>query len=251
MKRVSVNTFSDDCPRQRAADNYRLQFFPMKTTSSASIPLVSYTKGEEILNTLTHGAGLILCGFIVSRCAVPAFSSGQALRIVCSLLYLLGTTATFAVSALYHGVMPGNAKRVLRLLDHCAIFFAVAGTATGCVPAVYDTVGLLPSVVMITAARIGVTVGLTLTLKDFEGTRAAQMIIYIVTGFVCAVSGGGAYKLLPKAAFYALLGGSAFLLTGAVLCGVGKRVKYLHPVFHLFIDAGLTVYFLGISAYCY
>lgn len=221
----------------------------MKTT--AAIPLVSYTKGEEILNTLTHAAGLVLCGFIVSRCVVPAFSSGQALRVVCSLLYLLGTAATFVISALYHGVKPGPAKRTLRLLDHCVIFFAVAGTATGCVPAVYDTVGIVPSVIMIAAAWIGVTVGLILTLKDFEGTRGAQMATYIVTGFVCAVSGGGAYKHLPKAAFYALLGGSAFLLTGAVLCGVGKRVKYIHPVFHLFIDAGLTVYFLGISAYCY
>lgn len=221
----------------------------MKTT--AAIPLVSYTKGEEILNTLTHAAGLVLCGFIVSRCVVPAFSSGQALRVVCSLLYLLGTAATFVISALYHGVKPGPAKRTLRLLDHCVIFFAVAGTATGCVPAVYDTVGIVPSVIMIAAAWIGVTVGLILTLKDFEDTRGAQMATYIVTGFVCAVSGGGAYKHLPKAAFYALLGGSAFLLTGAVLCGVGKRVKYIHPVFHLFIDAGLTVYFLGISAFCY
>ena len=109
----------------------------MNNASPTVIPLVSYTKGEEILNTLTHAAGLILCGFIVSRCAVPAFSSGQALRIVCSLLYLTGTEATFVVSALYHGVKPGPAKRTLRLLDHCVIFFAVAGTATGCVPAVY------------------------------------------------------------------------------------------------------------------
>ena len=223
----------------------------MNNASTTAIPLVPYTKGEEILNTLTHAAGLLLCGFIVSRCVIPAFGSGQALRIVCSLLYLLGTAATFIVSALYHGVKPGPAKRTLRLLDHCVIFFAVAGTATGCVPAVYDTVGIVPSVIMIAAAWIGVITGLTLTLKDFEGTRGWQMAAYIGTGAVCAVSGGGAYKHLPRAAFYALLGGSALLLTGAVLCGVGKRVKYIHPVFHLFIDAGLTVYFLGISAYCY
>ena len=223
----------------------------MTLPTAEAVSLVSYTKGEEILNTLTHAAGLILCGFIVSRCVVPAFAGGQALSVVCSLLYLLGTAATFIISALYHGTKPGLAKRTLRLLDHCVIFFAVAGTATGCVPAVYATVGIVPSVVMAAAAWTGVTVGLILTLKDFEGTRGRQMAIYIVTGLVCAVSGGGAYKHLPKAAFYALLGGSALLLTGAALCGIGKKVKYIHPVFHLFIDAGLTVYFLGISAYCY
>ena len=224
----------------------------MATISAAkAVPLVDYTRGEEILNTVTHAAGLVLCGFIVSRCVVPAFADRLTLSIICSLLYLLGTAATFITSALYHGVKPGPAKRTLRLLDHCAIFFAVAGTATGCVPAVYATVGIVPSVAMVAAAWVGVIAGLVLTLKDFEGTRGWQMAIYIATGLICAVSGGGAYKHLPKAAFHALLGGSAFLLTGAVLCGVGKRVKYIHPVFHLFIDAGLTVYFLGISTYCY
>ena len=58
----------------------------MKTTTSTAIPLVSYTKGEELLNTLTHGAGLILCGFMGSRCVFPAVAAGQAMRIVCSLL---------------------------------------------------------------------------------------------------------------------------------------------------------------------
>ncbi len=225
----------------------------MKTTVTAlkTVPLVNYTRGEELLNTATHAAGLILCALIVARCVVPAFAAGQAMRIVCSLLYLLGTAATFIISTLYHGAKPGDAKRFLRLLDHCAIFFAVAGTATGCVPAVYDTVGVVPSVVMIAAAWGGAALGLALTLWDFERSRAARMAAYIVTGFVCAVSGGGAYQHLPRAAFHALLGGSALLLTGAVLCGVGKKVKFIHPLFHVFIDAGLTVYFLGISAFCY
>ena len=30
----------------------------------ADIPLVEYDRDEEILNTLTHAAGLVLCGFI-------------------------------------------------------------------------------------------------------------------------------------------------------------------------------------------
>ena len=224
----------------------------MKTRiAPKTVSLVSYTKEEELLNVVTHAAGLVLCALIVACCVRPAFAADDVMRIVCSLLYLFGTAATFVVSALYHGVKPGPAKRFLRLLDHCAVFFAVAGTATGCVPAVYDTVGIVPSVVMIAAAWGGAAAGLAMTLWDFERSRAARMAAYIVTGFVCAVSGGGAYKHLPRSAFYALLGGSALLLTGAVLCGVGKKVKYIHPVFHVFIDAGLTVYFLGISAYCY
>lgn len=215
------------------------------------IALVPYTKGEELLNTVTHAAGLLLSGAIVWFCVRPAFAAADAVRIVCSLLYLFGTTAMFVTSALYHGAKPGDAKRRLRLLDHCMIFFAVAGTATGCVPAVMDTVGLAPSLVLICAGWGGALIGLFLTLRDFEGTRGVQLALYIVTGLACAVAGGGAYRHLDKGAFRALFLGSALLLLGTALYGVGKKKPYFHAVFHVFIDAGLLVYFLGISRYCY
>lgn len=219
--------------------------------TAEKIPLVQYTRGEELLNTVTHAAGLVLSGMIFCFCLRPAVQAGDALRIVCAALYLLGTTAMFLTSALYHGIRKERLKRVLRLLDHCMIFFAIAGTATGCVPAVYDTVGIVPCVIMIVAAWAGAVTGLVLTLWDFEKTQAVRIAIYIVTAFVCAVSGGGAYKHLPKTAFYALLLGSTLLLIGAVLCGLGKKHRYMHAVFHLFIDAGLVIYYLGISNFCY
>lgn len=223
----------------------------MAAPQTEKIPLVSYTRGEEIANVVTHAAGLALSCAILVRCVKPSVLSGDSLRIACAALYFLGTTLTFVTSVLYHAFPQGGAKRTLRLLDYCMIFFAVAGTATGCVPAVYDTVGLWPGVVMIAAGWGGAVLGLVFTLRDFSGTRALRMTTYIVTAAVCAVSGGGAYRHLPKGAFLALLGGSALLLLGAALCGVGKKVRYVHAVFHVLIDAGLAVYFAGISAYCY
>ncbi len=216
-----------------------------------SIPLVPYSKGEERLNCVTHALGLLLSGAIAVYCLVPALRRGEALYVVSASLYLFGTTVMFLTSALYHGWSGGNGKRVLRLLDHCMIFFAVAGTATGCVPAVYDTVGIAPAVVMIAAAWTGAVLGLFLTLRDFEGTRGIQIGLYVATGVICAVSGAGAYKHLPKGALAALLIGGAFLIVGTALYGIGKKKKWFHSVFHIFIDLGLTVFFLGISAYVY
>ena len=216
-----------------------------------NIPLVDYSKGEERLNTVTHAAGLLLSAAIIWFCVKPAFAAADPMRISCSLLYLFGTTVMFVTSALYHGAVPGNAKRRLRLLDHCMIFFAVAGTATGCVPAGMDTVGLAPSLVLIFAGWGGAIVGLFLTLRDFERTRGVQLALYVFTGLTCAVAGGGAYRHLDKGAFRALLIGSALLLLGTALYGIGKKKRYFHTVFHVFINAGLLVYFLGISKYCY
>ena len=38
---------------------------------------------------------------------------------------------------------------------------------------------------------------------------------------------------------------------GAAIYGAGKKRRYLHTVFHIFIDIGLTVFFLGIQKHCY
>ena len=215
------------------------------------ITLVNYTKTEEILHTVTHAAGLILSGFIVALCLVPAVRAYDTLRIVCASLYLFGTTIMFLTSALYHGTRPSNRKKLLRLLDHCMIFFAVAGTATGCVPPVYALVGPGAAIALAVCAWFGALSGLCLTFFSFEKTKALQMALYIGTALCCAVAGGKAFTVLPRGAFFCLLLGGFFLLTGAALYGVGKRRRYFHAVFHVFIDIGLTVFFVGIQKYCF
>ena len=215
------------------------------------VSLVEYTKTEEILHTATHAAGLILSGCIVVYCLIPSIQNHDTLRIVCALLYLFGTTIMFLTSALYHGTKPSDRKRLLRLLDHCMIFFAVAGTATGCVPAVIETAGKVPAVLLAVFAWVGALGGLILTFFSFEKTKGIQMGLYIGTALVCAVAGGKAFTILPRDAFYSLLAGGACLLLGAVLYGVGKKKRYFHTVFHVFIDIGLTIFFFGIKKHCF
>ena len=49
---------------------------------------------------------------------------------------------------------------------------------------------------------------------------------------------------------YHLLAGGVCLLVGAALYGVGKKKRYFHAIFHVFIDIGLTIFFIGINKYC-
>lgn len=212
---------------------------------------VEYTAKEEVLNTATHAAGLLLSGCIAVFCLLPAINSRDPLRIVCAALYLFGTTVMFLTSVCYHAAKQTERKKKLRLLDHCMIFFAVAGTATGCVPAVYDTVGKTEAILMIACAWFGAVSGLLLTFFSFNQTKALQMCLYIGTSLVCAVAGGKAYKVLPKDAFFSFLSGSSALLLGAAIYGIGKKKRYLHTVFHVFVDIGLTIFFLGIQRHCY
>ena len=215
------------------------------------IRIVDYTEKEEKLNCISHAVGIGLSALIFVYCVIPAFRAKDGLRMLCGLLYLFGTTAMFITSVLYHAAAPGKSKKILRVLDHCMIFFAVSGPATACVPAVYDYVNITAAIVMLCAAWGGAAIGLIVSFIGFESLKGIKLTVYILTALVCAICGCKAYFVLPIGAFLAFLGGSALLIAGIIIYGLGRTRRYLHSVFHFFVLGGLFVYWLGIAEYCY
>jgi len=90
-------------------------------------------KGERF-NSISHlvGAALALVGAAVL--VVAASRDGDTLRIVSFSIYGATLFLLYLISALYHGLPPGRAKRVFRILDHQAIYLLIAGTHTTTVP---------------------------------------------------------------------------------------------------------------------
>lgn len=213
------------------------------------IELVNYTKGEEALNVLTHFAGLVIPIFIVLR--VFPLCEGKPFYMLCAVLYALGSFLTFAASVVYHAVPVSDVKGICRIIDHTAIFFAVAGTITGCVPVVFREGETLGAVVMLVLAWGSVIAGFILTVFFFEKFRTLRMCIYIFSAALSALAGSRTFLQLDKGAFVCLLTGGAVLLTGCVLYRLGKRVRYVHCIFHVFILLGLGIYCNGIYYFVY
>ena len=90
-----------------------------------------YSRGEELSNTLSHGAGILLgitAGYFLLEKALanphPYWATG------CVLAYLVGMLASYISSTWYHGSRPGKRKELLRKFDHGAIYLHIAGTYT-------------------------------------------------------------------------------------------------------------------------
>lgn len=213
------------------------------------IELVSYTKGEEILNVLTHFAGLVIPCFILIK-FVP-LCKDNVFAMLCALLYAAGTAFSFVSSVIYHGLKQGKAKKVFRVIDHSAIFFAVAGTVTGCVPAVFQKGSTVGAVLMLILAWGSVILGLILTVFFFGRFKAFRMCLYIFTAALCALFGSETYFHLPLSAFLCLISGGIVLLVGCLFLRIGTKKKYIHSVFHIFIVAGLGIFCGGIYNFVY
>ncbi len=213
------------------------------------IELVSYSRTEEVLNVLTHFLGLIIPFFIVIK--IIPLCRGEAFPLICACLYALGSFMTFFSSCVYHILPQGDKKRVFRVIDHTAIFFAVAGTVTGCIPAVFTKGSPLAAVLMLILSWGSVITGTILTVFFFGKFKNVRMAMYILSSFICALLGSGTFKNLPKGALISLISGGIVLLIGCVLYKIGAKKKYIHSLFHVFIVAGLGIYCCGIYNYVF
>ncbi|MBQ9945883.1 MAG: hemolysin III family protein [Clostridia bacterium] len=213
------------------------------------IELVEYTRGEELINVLTHFAGLVLPAFVIIKCLPLA--RGDVFSSLCAVIYAFGMAASFISSCIYHALPQGNKKRIMRVIDHSAIFFAVSGTVTGCVPVVFIKGYTVSAVLMLIIAWGSVIAGLVLTVFFFNKFRTVRMCIYIFSALFCALAGIKTFFQLPVGAFICLVSGGAVLLIGCVLYRMGAKRRYFHCVFHVFIVAGLGVFCYGIYNYVY
>ena len=92
--------------------------------------LPDYTRGEELFNMISHIAGGALAVTTLVLCVVKSVLAGRVAGIVSSAVYGGCMLLMYCMSSIYHGLRPSLGKKVLQVLDHCAIYFMIAGTYT-------------------------------------------------------------------------------------------------------------------------
>jgi hemolysin III len=75
------------------------------------------------------------------------------------------------------------------------------------------------------------------------------MICYIGVGWGIVAAIKLLLEIFPIPALVLLFGGGVLYTIGAVLYGLGTRLKFMHSVFHIFVVAGSIMHFLFIVLY--
>ena len=103
----------------------------MKRTKLKDRLLPNYSRGEEIFNSTSHGIGAALGIVATVLCVIAAARTHDAYAVVGAAIFGATMTALYTVSSIYHGIPPRFfAKRVMQVIDHCTIYFLIAGTYT-------------------------------------------------------------------------------------------------------------------------
>ena len=213
--------------------------------------LPGYTKGEELFNMVSHivGGGLGVVAFLT--CIIVAAYHQNVWGIVSGGVYGLTVILLFTMSSIYHGLPAGIPKKVFQVLDHCTIFILIAGTYTpillnqlreACPASAWTNFAIVWGLAVL---------GILLNAIDLERFKTFSLVCYLGMGWLIVFSFQTVKEVLGRDFIIFLVLGGVFYTIGAVLYMIGKKrnKKYIHSVFHIFVDIGALMHFLGIAMY--
>ena len=221
----------------------------LKRTKLADRQLPNYSTGEEIMNTVTHIVGGAMGVAALTMCVMLAAQNRNIYGVIGSSIYGFCMIALYSVSSVYHGLRPGMGKKVMQVIDHCTIYFLICGTYTvialSAIRPIYPKLGWL----LLGFEWIMAIIATVLTAIDLKQYRVFSMICYIGMGWAIIPFAKVVMEVLTKPGFYLLLAGGIAYTIGAVLYGIGSKKKWMHSVFHIFVDIGSLLQFLCVAMY--
>jgi len=211
--------------------------------------LPNYTRGEEVFNMTTHIVGGGLGVLALVACVLVAALTGNAWGVVSGSIYGGTVILLFTMSSIYHGLKIGKPKKIFRVLDHCTIYVLIAGTYTpillGQFRAVYPV-----DAWWIFGAIWGLAVlGVTLTAIDRKRFAKFAIVCYLGMGWMAMFRINRLIEVLGVPFFVFILLGGVLYTVGVIFYAVGKHKKFMHSVFHLFVNAASILHSVAIAIY--
>ena len=222
----------------------------MHRTKLEDRELPTYTKGEEIFNMVSHivGGAIGLIGMVL--CIIFSAIHQNSYAIVGSIIYGISMIFLYTMSSIYHGLKPTRkAKKVMQILDHCTIYVLIAGTYTPILLSSIMKVDQVAAWTMLAIVWIFAILGIVLNAIDLKQFRVFSMICYIAMGWCIIFRIDLVIKSLGMTGFILILLGGIIYTLGTILYGIGRKVKYMHSMFHLCVVIGTLLQLIAIILY--
>lgn len=206
--------------------------------------LIQLSFGEEVGNAITHGVMAIICLFLLPAAAVKAYLEGGALQAVGTSIFIISIFLMFLVSCLYHSMKYETPqKTIFRILDHCFIYVAIAGSYT---PIALCIIEGWQGLLILILQWLMVLAGVLYKSIARRSYPKISVTIYLIMGWVAVLF---IPYLLKKASWLFLL----LIVLGGIFYSVGTLFykkqyskKYYHMIWHFFINVGAVFHMIAI-----
>lgn len=222
-----------------AVEKYYEEYNRKTGKKKLNIKIPSYSLGEEIFNSVSHGLG---AAFAVLALILMVLKAHSVLAETTVSLFGATMIVLYTISCIYHALSSKlEGKKVLRVLDHCNVYLLVFGTY---IPVSLLGVGGALGWALFGFVALVTTIGIVLTSIKIDKFQIVEVICHLLNGWSILI---GIPKLITTAGKTGLtlliLGGVMYTL-GSILYGIGANKKYMHCIFHVFCLVGTFFHFL-------
>ena len=211
--------------------------------------LPDYTKGEEIFNAISHSFGAVFGIVALLTCLFASISKQDVWGITSAIIYGSSLILLYTMSSIYHSLPKGMAKKVLQVIDHCTIYLLIAGTYTPVMLCAVRAVSPGWAWTILGLVWGCAIVAAIFTAIDLKRYAKFSMICYIGMGWCVVLAIKPTLAAIPLNGILWILFGGIFYTIGAILYGLGKKHRYMHSVFHLFVVTGSVLQYIAILFY--
>ena len=207
---------------------------PIWSITKVNKTIKQHISGEELANTLTHLFPLVASLFVIKPLVRLALTDDYY-ALAGTLIFLLGMIQMFASSTIYHAVQEPSIKARLRILDHIAIYFMIAGSySLLCLYVVRGWVGWTLFIFLWSCVAAGI-LGKVIALGKYPNL---SLILYLAMGWVALFILKPMWLNMPHEAFWWIVAEGVFYTAGAYFFHGDEQHKYWHAIWHVFITLG-------------
>lgn len=202
----------------------------------------SYTRHQELVNGLTHAAGVLF-----GLAALPVLPGIATLHdntqgLIGSCIYGICFLLAFVASTLYHLAKNPRTKKTFKIFDHISIYFFIAGTYTPFLLVyVNNPLGMTLLTILWALTAAGVVFKILFTGR-FE---VVSTIIYLAMGWIMVAGGRRFFDHLPNEVLTLVFIGAGLYSVG-VFFYLWDKYRYTHAVWHVFVLAAALCHYVAV-----
>jgi len=213
---------------------------------SIALPSLEQSWGEEVLNSLSHGLGLAAALAAAPVLIRHAAAGGDTGGLIGASVFAATVVVLYLVSALYHVLPTGPAKRAFQVMDHAAIFLLIAGTYTP------FTLGVLRGAWGWTLLALVWGLALVGAGMKVLGRLSHPVVstgLYLLMGWLVLIAINPVLARVPGAGLLWLTAGGLAYTMGVAFYLTDQRLHYGHFMWHLFVLAGTGCHYYAVLEY--
>jgi hemolysin III len=205
----------------------------------------TFTKGEEIANSITHGIGIPLSAAALTLLIVFSSMYGNVEHIVTFSIYGATMLFLYLASTLLHSFPEGRVKDLFEIFDHSSIYFFIAGSYTPFMLIVVKGWVGWTLLVVVWSLAIGGTIFKCFFVKKY---LYVSTLLYVLMGWLIVLAWKPLASNLSTTGLILLVIGGVIYSLGSIFY-IWRGFKYHHAVWHLFVIAGSSLHFFCILFY--